>query len=82
MTTVANHRTQSCDNIKELFGLDSAQADFPPGVLCSRMKDGFLLWFRDAVHQTINWAGDPNDAGGMFTPRASFDIFVVELEGR
>jgi len=81
MNMAANYRTQSSDNIKELLGIEE-EVDYPAGVLVSRMKDGFLMWFRDAVDQTINWAGDPNDAGGVFTPRASFDIFVVEFKGR
>lgn len=65
------------------LGLDFPQfkdlKEVASGVMMIALKPvgGYLLWFRPEVRQTVNWAGDPNDAvkvsaSGQLSPRNSF----------
>ncbi|MDJ0704605.1 MAG: ATP-binding protein [Leptolyngbyaceae cyanobacterium MO_188.B28] len=74
-----------------LFCTDSLSKCYPPaaafkdtasGLLLlkiSKVRRYYVLWFRPEVLQTIDWAGDPNDAvqlspdGRALCPRASFE---------
>ncbi len=50
------------------------------------MHRHFVIWFRQEVTQTIDWAGDPRKGGagasGPLTPRESFDSWRQIVRGR
>lgn len=66
--------------------------DIASGVLAaalSRQRRGLLVWFRPQTMQTVNWAGNPQDApptpgphGPRLCPRSSFELFVQSVRGR
>lgn len=72
-------RVVSCDRLKDI--MPDADPVLCTGVIAAQIDGGWLMWFRHAVSREVCWAGDPNDIGNMFTPRASFDSFLVTHEG-
>jgi light-regulated signal transduction histidine kinase (bacteriophytochrome)/CheY-like chemotaxis protein len=84
----------------ELLAVDDLVTRFPEladcatkgsGAMLLRLASGLddaILWFRPALSQTINWAGDPaahatlNSATGRLHPRASFAAFSETASGR
>lgn len=74
----------SC-RLAERFGVSAA------GLLSVRISlsaSDFLLFFRPAVTQVINWAGNPDkpveetEAGKRISPRRSFELWKQTLGGR
>lgn len=70
-----------------------ALAQLLPGVAgllavsLSRDPTTYVLWFRDEVLKTVNWAGDPTKPvvagplGDRLTPRKSFALWQQEVRG-
>ncbi|OLY90641.1 Bacteriophytochrome (light-regulated signal transduction histidine kinase) [Cnuella takakiae] len=60
---------------------------FAAGIIYHKLgnpKRDAVIWFREEMEQTINWAGDPNDAvkkvkEHQLTPRSSFAIFKEQV---
>ncbi len=56
-------------------------------VVLSREPFSCVLWFRDEVLKTVNWAGDPSKPvvagplGDRLTPRKSFALWQQEVRG-
>lgn len=58
-------------------------SDYASGILYHKLGDPHkdaIVWFREEIEQTINWAGDPGKAvtrnpENLLTPRSSFAIF-------
>ena len=91
-----------CQDSEPLFCTDSLPKRYPAaeafkqtasGLLLlriSRVRRYYVLWFRPEVLQTVNWAGDPNEAvqvgadGHSLCPRASFEQWrqTVRLTSR
>ncbi len=83
----------------DIFETDCLSAHFPEaeafkdrcaGLLAlrfSKASNGFVMWFRPEIIQSVNWAGDPNkavnvSAEGWLSPRASFALWkeIVHLK--
>jgi len=82
-----------------IFSTDRLSAVYPPamkfqprgsGVLAmilSADEPWLLFWFRAEQVETVNWAGNPHNAGSAdpqasLTPRASFDVWAETVRGR
>ena len=70
------------DSLPKRYPAAKAFKDTASGLLLlriSRVRRYYVLWFRPEVLQTVNWAGNPNDAvqvgpdGRSLCPRTSFE---------
>ncbi len=53
----------------------------------SKASDGFVIWFRPEILQTVHWAGDPGkpvniSEDGRLSPRGSFALWKEEVRLR
>jgi light-regulated signal transduction histidine kinase (bacteriophytochrome) len=67
----------------------AAIADTASGLLAvsiSRLRPGFVLWFRPELVRTVAWGGDPRKpaepAEGRLGPRRSFDAWKETVRGQ
>ncbi|NTS40704.1 GAF domain-containing protein [Flavisolibacter sp. BT320] len=90
------------DNVPGMqFSTSQLRLHYPEGEKISRYAAGILyhklgnakrdaiIWFREEIERTINWAGDPHEAvrkvrENKLTPRSSFAIFkeTVRFQSR
>lgn len=94
--------TWLAENVSALqFSTSQLRQHYPEGEKLSRYAAGILyhklgnakkdaiIWFREEIERTINWAGDPHDAvrkvqENKLTPRSSFALFkeTVRFQSR
>lgn len=91
---IATHKNSpiyACNDLPKVFEAALPYKDHASGLLAIPLSSGwrdFIFWFRVETIQTVNWAGDPNDAikvqqnGGRLTPRGSFELWkeTVKLQ--
>ncbi len=77
------------DRLAEHYPRAHDFADAACGVLSlsiSQVHRHFVIWFRQEVAQTVDWAGDPRKGaamvGGQLTPRQSFESWREIVHGR
>lgn len=79
-------------NLSSVYPPAEAYQHVASGLLAMSLPkpvDNGVLWFRPEVKETINWSGDPkkpldlenSEAGPRLRPRASFEIWKVEMAG-
>ncbi|MGH6646598.1 ATP-binding protein [Aquabacterium sp.] len=92
-TWLLNHGKSvfSCDSLVDVYPAAEAFADVACGVLSvsiSQVHRHLVIWFRQEVAQTIDWAGDPRKgvvvaaSTGRLHPRQSFDTWRQIVRGR
>ena len=84
---------------EDIFETDCLSAHFPEaeafkdraaGLLAlrfSKTNEGYLLWFRPEILQTVNWAGNPNkpvliSGDGTLSPRTSFALWQETVRSK
>jgi len=81
----------SCEALVEVYPAAEEFAEVACGVLSvsiSQVHRHLVIWFRQEVAQTIDWAGDPRKGGvvatpsGRLHPRQSFDTWRQIVRGR
>lgn len=81
----------SNDALAEVYPAASEFADVACGILSvsiSQVHQHLVIWFRQEVAQSIDWAGDPRKGGyvtepsGRLHPRQSFDTWRQIVNGR
>jgi len=91
---IATHETEAAYSTNKLsaeYPEGIAIKDVASGVLAASFAQahGMLLWFRQEIVETVNWAGDPTlstdgEAGKRLSPRKSFATWkqTVQLTSR
>ena len=73
-----------CAGVPGLEGLKGGFLAAP----VSHMRRDYIVWFRDAIAKSVNWAGNPEKAaveekaGYRLVPRASFDLWKQEVRNK
>ena len=82
----------SSHNLCGVYAPAEQYKDVASGLLAMSLPkpvDNAVMWFRSEVKESIQWSGDPNkplnlepSASGLrLSPRTSFEIWKVEMEG-